>query len=123
MHFVTGQMVCDRHSPGATILGVEVVYFLRQQSRVGPADRLCTSWCILVWTVYEMAGPVRSDGFTFRFAVYDVAASLWPAVAAAAKKASIQRGVARPLFLGSKKQRVVNIVTDGWLATAGLQSG
>ena len=35
------------------------------------------------------------------------------------KKASTQRGVAGPVFLGSKKQRVVNIVTDGWLATAG----
>ena len=33
------------------------------------------------------------------------------------------RGVACPLFLGSKKHRVVNIVTDAWLATAGLQGG
>ena len=39
------------------------------------------------------------------------------------KKASTQRGIAGSLFLGSKKQRVVNIVTDGWLATAGLRGG
>ena len=85
MHFVTGQMVGDRRFPGATILGGEFFHFSRQPSRFGPADRLRTSWCLLVWTVYEMAGPVRSDGFTFLFADYDFAASLWPAVAAAAK--------------------------------------
>ena len=39
------------------------------------------------------------------------------------KKASTQRGVAGSLFLGSKKQRVDNIVTDTWLATAGLRGG
>ena len=36
---VTVQMVGDRRLPGATILGVEVVYFLRQPSGFSPADR------------------------------------------------------------------------------------
>ena len=36
---VTVQMVGDRRFPGATILGVEVVYFFRQPSGVSPADR------------------------------------------------------------------------------------
>ena len=38
-----------------------------------------------LWTVYEMAGPERSDGCIFSglWFPYDVAASLWPAVAAA----------------------------------------
>ena len=48
MYFVTGQMVGDRRSPGATILGVEVVYFLRQPSLPGPPtgpEHSDASWC------------------------------------------------------------------------------
>ena len=60
-------MVGDRWFPGATILGSEFVYFFRQPSPGDPADRLRTSRRLLVWTVYEMAGPVRSDGFIFLF--------------------------------------------------------
>ena len=62
---VTGLMVGDRRSPGATILGVEVVYTLRQPSGVSPADRSRTSRWLALWTVYVMAVPERSDGFTF----------------------------------------------------------
>ena len=50
-------------------------------------------------------------------------ASLWLAVAAAAKRPAPIWEVAGPLFLANKKQRVVNIVTDAWLATAGLRGG
>ena len=102
--FVTGQMVGDRRSPGATILGASFFCFSRQPSRVGPADRLRASWCLLVWTVYEMAGPVRSDGFTFRFAVYDVAASLWPAVVAAAKRPAPRGGLLVRCFWGARSR-------------------
>ena len=62
---VTGLMVGDRRFPGATILGVEVVYTLRQPSGVSPADKSRTSRWLALWTVYEMAVPERSDGFTF----------------------------------------------------------
>ena len=40
---VTGQMVGDRRSPGATILGVETIYLLSQPSLSCPADRSRTS--------------------------------------------------------------------------------
>ena len=40
---VTGQMVGDRWSPGATILGVGTYYLLRQPSLSCPADRSRTS--------------------------------------------------------------------------------
>ena len=42
--------------------GVEVVYFLRQPSGV---SRSRTFRRMLVWTVYEMAGCLHSDGFVF----------------------------------------------------------
>ena len=47
---VTDQMVGDRRSPGATILGVESPTIAAR-----PADRFRTSRCLVVWTVYEMA--------------------------------------------------------------------
>ena len=68
MCVVTGQMVGDRQSPEATILGGEIAYLFRQPSPAGPADWLRTSRCFVLWTVYEMGGPVPSNG-------YDVAAS------------------------------------------------
>ena len=43
VNFVVGLMVGDRRFLGATILGSEVLYFFRQPSRVGPADRFRTS--------------------------------------------------------------------------------
>ena len=43
VYFVTGQMVGDRRSPGATILGVETIYLLSQPSLFSPADRFSTS--------------------------------------------------------------------------------
>ena len=51
--------------PLATILGVEVVYTLRQPSGVSPVDRSRTSRWLALWTVCEMAVPERSDGYTF----------------------------------------------------------
>ena len=39
---VTDQMVGARRSPGATTLGAEIVYFLRQPSPASPADRFRT---------------------------------------------------------------------------------
>ena len=62
VHFVTCLIVGDRRFPGATIPGGESVYFFRQSLPAGPADRLRTSWCLVVWTVCEMSGPARSDG-------------------------------------------------------------
>ena len=47
---VTDQMVGDPRSPGATILGVESPTIAAR-----PADRIRTSRCLVVWTVYEMA--------------------------------------------------------------------
>ena len=81
VYFVTGQMVGDRRSPGATILWVETIYLLSQPSLFSPADMSRTSWWIFL--------PVHRDGFFcvlgLRFALpCGVAASLWPAVAAAA---------------------------------------
>ena len=43
VYFVTAQMVGNRRSPGATILGGENVYLCCQPSLYDPADRLCTS--------------------------------------------------------------------------------
>ena len=40
---VMDQMAGDRRPTGALILGVEVVYFLRQPSLPSPADRFRTS--------------------------------------------------------------------------------
>ena len=48
VRIVPGQMVRDRRSPWATILGGEFVYLLRQPSHQGPADRFrtsCGSYC------------------------------------------------------------------------------
>ena len=60
---VTGQMVGDRRSPGATILGVATIYLLRQPSfLVSPTGREHLDGS---WTVYEMAGSVHPDGFLF----------------------------------------------------------
>ena len=66
---------------GRQILGVETVYLLRQPSLSSPADRFSTSCWIFL--------PVHRDGcfsvLGLRFALpQGVAASLWPAVAAAA---------------------------------------
>ena len=68
-HFVMGPMVDDRRLPRVTVLGGESVYFLRQPSLAGPADRLPVSGCLVVWAVYEMADPALPDG-------RDVAATL-----------------------------------------------
>ena len=81
VYFVTGQMVGDRRSPGATILGVETICIPSQPSLFSPADMSRTSWWIFL--------PVHRDGFFsvlgLRFALpCGVAASLWPAVAVAA---------------------------------------
>ena len=46
-----GLMVGDRRFPGATILGVEVLYFFRQPSRVSPRRRVL---------YFVMGGPVDS---------------------------------------------------------------
>ena len=62
VNFVTAQMVGDRRFPGATILGGEVLYLFRQPSRFSPADWFRTTRCLVVWTVYNTAGPARSDG-------------------------------------------------------------
>ena len=78
VHFVAGQMVGNRRFPGATRLGA-----LCQPSLVPPNGSELRD---ASWTVYEMAGPG-----TFWWAqvpgcndLHDVAASLSPAVAAAA---------------------------------------
>ena len=42
-HSVTGQMVGDRRSSRATVLGGETVYTLRQPSLSSPADKFRTS--------------------------------------------------------------------------------
>ena len=86
---VTGQMVGDRRSPGATILGVGTIYLLRQPSFPVPptgCEHLDGSW-----TVYELAGSVHPDGSYSRICsgtsvrpTRGVAASFGPAVAAAA---------------------------------------
>ena len=57
---VMDQMVGDRRSPGATVLGSEFVYLLRQSSLPGPPRS--PAYRDVFWTVYEMAGPARSDG-------------------------------------------------------------
>ena len=59
---VTDQMVGDRRSPGATVLGGKIICFLRQPSLAGPADWFRSSWRIVLWTVFEMAGPEPPDG-------------------------------------------------------------
>ena len=78
---MTGQMVGDRRFSEATILGGEFFYRFRQPSSVGPAN-----WSRASRRMYNMAGPVRSDGFSSLGAMclYGAAASLSPAVAAAA---------------------------------------
>ena len=55
VYFGTGQMVGDRRSPGATILGVETIYLLSQPSLFSPADMSRTSWWIFL--------PVHRDVF------------------------------------------------------------
>ena len=53
VHFVMSPMG-DASSPRRQ-------YFFRESSRVGPADRLRTSGCPVVWTAYERADPVLPD--------------------------------------------------------------
>ena len=55
---VTDQMVGDRRSPGATILGVEFEYLLRQPSLLGPPTG--SEHRDAMWTVYELASPERA---------------------------------------------------------------
>ena len=59
--WVMVQMVGDRRSPQATILGGEFLYLLRQPSLLAPPTRPVHRDAL--WTVYEMAGPGRSDWF------------------------------------------------------------
>ena len=102
VYFVAGEMVGDRQFPGATALGSEFFYFFRQPSRVGRADGLRISRCLLVWTVYEMAGPVRSDGFIFLYPFTTLRRPPSPAVAAAVFCVST---VHTPYFLARKTER------------------
>ena len=99
--FVTGQMVGDCRSPRATILGVSF-----SASPVNHPVSVPPTGCVHrgAFTVYEMAGPVRSDGFTFRSAVHDVAASLWPAVVAAAKRPAPRGGLLVRCFWGARSR-------------------
>ena len=101
--------------------GSEFFYFSRQPSRVGPADRprtrdafwcgQCTRWQVLC---------VQTGSFSCLQLTTGVNVA---SCCGSSKKTSTQRGVAGPLFLGSKKHRVVNMVTDARLATAGLRGG
>ena len=130
------------------------MHLLHQPSRVGPADRLRTSRCLRVWTVCEMAGPVRTNGFIFLFAACDCCGSpqslsclddarrsssvlcrssralifSWPAgfncfffASSSSRHWAPSREPSNKL--GLKKQRVVDVVTDAWQATAGLRGG
>ena len=90
--FVTGQMVGDRRFPGATILGARSCTPSANHPVSVPPTGPELPDASFLWTVYEMAGCLHPDGFTFRFAVYDDAASLWPAVAAAAKRPAPRGG-------------------------------
>ena len=84
VHFVTDQMVGDRRFPGATILGASFPTCSANHPMSVPptGPELRDAW----WTLYNMSGPVRSDGFSFLGAMclYGAAASLSPAVAATA---------------------------------------
>ena len=104
---VTGQMVGDRRSPGATILGVETIYLLRQPSFLVPPtgrEHLEESW-----TVYEMAGSVHPDGF-------DVAVSLVLTVVAAAIRVGLDVAASLKLAVAAeasgKRKGVAASVAD-----------
>ena len=69
------QMVGDRPSPGASILGVVVMYIFCHPSLSGLADRFRTTWWIFLpvhrdgcfsalWTVYEFAFDVAASFLT-----------------------------------------------------------
>ena len=84
VHFVTGPMVGDRRFSGATILGASFsTASANHPLSVPPTGPELRDACC---TVYNMAGPVRSDRFSSLGAMcfYGAAASLSPAVAAAA---------------------------------------
>ena len=76
-YVVTDQMVGDRRSPGATILGVEFEYLLRQPSLLGPPAG--SEHRDAMWTVYELASPERAPRSKYDVAassITDIAASL-----------------------------------------------
>ena len=109
VHFVTGPMVGDRRFPGATILGASFSTSSANHPLSVPPTHpeLRDAW----WTVYKMSGPVRSDGFSSLGAMclYGAAASLSPAVAAAAVL-----GVStlrRPWFCLLRQQKFMSVQT------------
>ena len=93
MYFVTAQMVGNRRSPGATILGGESGYplpptiALRSRRQVAyiliPCGQ-CTRWLVLyLQTGFDVAASLVLTVAAAAFLGLDVAASLMPAVAAA----------------------------------------
>ena len=120
--FVTGQMVGDRRFPGATILGARSCTPSANHPvsvpPTGPehSDASFCGQCTRLQVVHIQMGSLSGLQFT---TMRRLCGQLLPQQ----QKGQHPEGVAGPLFLGSKKQKVVNIVTDGWLATAGLRGG
>ena len=61
MYFVMDQMVGNRQSLGAIVLGVEFEYHVCQLSHVSPADWFRSFRRIHLWTVYEVACFLKGE--------------------------------------------------------------